>query len=147
MDDELLVPPQQATVPDYPRWKLGYTPAKPSYVYPRGYGPPGTQGWPRLFAAAVADDGVGPSDALQQPDKPQLPKGLPTGPPPVPPVISQKWAPPQYPPPPPPPDPLAPWVLDEHNQGPWAALKPSMVKEPENFNGNSNDIARFLLSV
>ncbi len=29
------------------------------------------------------------------------------------------------------------------NLGPWATLKPEMVKVPDNFNGDSNDIARF----
>ncbi len=50
---------------------------------------------------------------------------------------------PRYPAPPGPPDPPAPWVLDAANLGPWASLKPEMVKVPDDFHGDSNDIARF----
>ncbi len=70
MDDEPLVPPQRAVVPDYPRWEPGYAPIQPSYAYPRGYGPPGSQGPSRLFAAAISGDGTGPSNVLQVPDQP-----------------------------------------------------------------------------
>ncbi len=139
MEDKPPVPPQRAAVPDYPRWEPGYTPNQPSYAYPHGYGPPGTQGPSRLFAAALTKGEAGPSNLPQvpvpPPSKPQ--------PPPPPPDIPQRWAPPRYPPPPGPPDPPAPWVLDAANLGPWASLKPEMVKVPDNFNGNSNDIARF----
>ncbi len=62
MDDEPPVPPQRATIPDYPRWEPGYAPVQPSYAYPCGYGPPGSQGPSRLFAAAISSDGAGPSD-------------------------------------------------------------------------------------
>ncbi|PBK82712.1 hypothetical protein ARMGADRAFT_1090035 [Armillaria gallica] len=72
------------------------------------------------------------------PSKPQLPTRLP-----APPVAPGRWVLPRYPSPPKPPDPLAPWVLATDDQGPWAVLKPNIVKEPENFNGNSNDIAQF----
>ncbi|PBK86726.1 hypothetical protein ARMGADRAFT_1086231 [Armillaria gallica] len=73
------------------------------------------------------------------PELQQLPPaGLPPPPPPGPLQGPRWWALP-----PPPPDPPAPWNLVPDNQGPWAALKPNMVKEPENFNGDSNDIARF----
>ncbi len=145
MDDEPPIPPPRATVPDYSRWEPGYTPAQPSYAYPRGYGPPGSQGPSRLFAAAAGGDGAGPSNVpqvpVQLPDKPQPPSGPPpSGPPPLGPP---RWAPPRYPPPPGPPDPPAPWVLDAANLGPWASLKPEMVKVPDDFHGDSNDIARF----
>ncbi len=112
-----------------------------------GYGPPGSQGPSRLFAATISGDGAGPSNApqvpAQPPSKPQPPSGPPpSGPLPLPPG-PPRWALPRYPPPPGPPDPPAPWVLDAANLGPWASLKPEMVKVPDNFNGDSNDITRF----
>ncbi len=66
----------------------------------------------------------------------------PTGPP-VPPIAPMRWAPPCHPSPLKPPDPPDPWILTRDEPGPWGALKPNMVKEPDNFNGNSNDIAQF----
>ncbi len=91
MEDELPVPPRRAAVPDYPRWEPGYTPAQPSYAYPRGYGPPGMQGPSRLFAATISGDGAGPSNIPQVPEqpssKPQPPSGSPpSGPLPHPPA-------------------------------------------------------------
>ncbi len=142
MDNEPPVVPPWASVPDYPMWGFGSAPIQPSYAYPRGYGPPGTQGPSRIFAAAIADEG-GPSDAPQIPTRPSDKPQPPSGPPPVIPAHPQRWVPPRYPSPPKPPDPPAPWVLDANDQGPWSALKPTMVKEPDNFNGDSNDIARF----
>ncbi len=145
MDDEPPMPPQQAAVLDYPRWEPGYAPAQPSYAYPHGYGPPGSQGPSRLFAAAISSDRAGPSNVpqvpTQPPGKPQPPSGPPPSGPPLPPLGPPRWAPPRYPPPPGPPDPLAPWVLDAANLGPWASLKPEMVKVPNDFSSDSNDIA------
>ncbi|PBK81146.1 hypothetical protein ARMGADRAFT_1091577 [Armillaria gallica] len=132
MADSPSVPPQRAQMP------TTYAYTVPSYFYPQGYGPPGTQGLARLFAAASVDD----SGTLNQPPtKPQPPSGPPG--PATPPVNPMRWALPRYLPPPEPPDPPAPWVLNPNNLGPWAALKPNMVKEPDSFSGNSNDIARF----
>ncbi len=145
MDDEPPVPPQRAAIPEYPRWEPGYAPAQSSYAYPRGYGPPGSQGPSRLFAAAAGSDGAGssgvPPGPVQPPDKPQPPSRLPPSGPPPPPAGPRRWAPPRYPPPPRPPDPPAPWTLDAANLGPWASLKPEMVKVPDDFSGDSNDIA------
>ncbi len=145
MDDEPPVPPQRATMPDYSRWEPGYTPAQPSYAYPRGYGPPGSQGLSRLFAAAarrwcgtVERTSGTRSTALTSHNRRAARHQADchhSGPP--------RWAPPRYPPPPGPPDPPAPWVLDTANLGPWASLKPEMVKVPDDFHGDSNDIARF----
>ncbi len=142
MDDEPPVPPPRADIAEYPRWGLDTAFERPSYAYPHGYGPPGLQGPSRLFAAAIMGDEAGPSDIPQAPDQPPKPS-FPSGPPPVVPAHPQRWVPPRYPSPPKPPDPPAPWVLDANDQGPWSALKPTMVKEPDNFNGDSNDIARF----
>ncbi len=143
MDNKPPVPPQRAVVPEYPRWEPGYAPVQPSYTYPHGYGPPGTQGRSRLFAAAITGDKAESSGApqipVQPPGRPQPPSGLP----PSPPVIPQRWAPLRYPLPPGLPDPPAPWVLATDNLGPWALLKPEIVKVPDNFNGDSNDIAQF----
>ncbi len=139
MDDKHPVPLPRATMPTSAHITLGYTYATPSYVYPQGYGPPCTQGPPRLFAAASTE--AGPSNQPQPLGKPQPPSGPP--PPPVVPAIPQRWAPPRFPSPPKPLDPPAPWTLDKNLQGPWVALKPNMVREPNNFNGDSNDIARF----
>ncbi len=147
MDDEPPVLPQRAVIPIYPRWEPGIHPPSRVTHIPRGYGPPGSQGPSRLFAAAIGSGGVGPSDVpqvpVQPPGKPQPPSGPPPSGPPLPPAGPPRWAPPRYPPPPGPPDPPAPWVLDAANLGPWASLKPEMVKVPDDFNGDSNDIARF----
>ncbi|PBK83245.1 hypothetical protein ARMGADRAFT_1089599 [Armillaria gallica] len=127
MRDSPLVLPQRAMMPTY-------TYVVPSYAYPWRYGPPGSQGPSRLFAMAGIDD----EGTLNQP---QLPSGPPR--PPAPPVGPMRWAPPRYPPPPGPPDPPAPWILAADNQGPWAALKPNMVKKPDGFSGDLNVITRF----
>ncbi len=104
MDDEPPGPLRQAAIPQYPRWEPGYAPAQPSYAYPHGYGPPGSQGLSRLFAAAISGDGAGlsnvPQIPIQPPDKPQPPSGPPPSGPPLPPAGPHRWAPPQYPPPP-----------------------------------------------
>lgn len=138
MNDSPPVPPQRSEM------RMTYAYAAPSYFYPRGYGPPSSQGPARLFAAAGVDEpGTSnqPPVPPQQPAKPQPPSGPPG--PGAPPIDQMRWAPPRYPPPPGPPDPPAPWMLDPNNLGPWAALKPNMVREPESFSGDSNDIARF----
>ncbi|PBK79087.1 hypothetical protein ARMGADRAFT_1093471 [Armillaria gallica] len=143
--------------PTYPVYAQSYP--IPSYIYPRGYGPPNARGYARPFAGAGTDQPAPPvplqppAQPPGPPDPPQQPNQPPAGPlPPLPPPPPgppgplqgpRCWAPPRYPPPPPLPDPPAPWNLDQNNQGPWANLKPNMVKEPENFNGDSNDIARF----
>ncbi len=44
MEDEPLVPPQQAAVPDYMSAVPSYAYVVPSHALPLGYGPPGTQG-------------------------------------------------------------------------------------------------------
>ncbi len=77
MEDEPPVSPQQATVPDYASAVPSYAYVVPSYVYPQGYGPPGTQGASRLFAAAITDNKAGPSDQPQLTDKLQPPDGPP----------------------------------------------------------------------
>ncbi len=133
MSNSLPIPLQWARIPTY-----AY--AVPSYAYPQEYGPPGSQGPSRLFAAAN-NDSARPSNVPQQPDKPPpSPPGPSVSRPPLP---LQRWAPPHYPPPPGPLEPPAPWVLDADNLGPWVTLKPNIVKEPDNFNGDSNDITWF----
>ncbi len=125
MADEPLVLPQQAEVPVY---------AVPSYTYPHGYGPPGMQGPSQLFTAATDNE----PGTLDQPPKPPHPTG-----PTAPPVVPMRWAPPHHPSLPKPPDPPDPWILIRDEPGPWGMLKPNLVKEPDNFNGDSNDISRF----
>ncbi len=88
MEDELPVLPQWAAIPDYVITVQSYAQKALSYVYPRGYGLPGTQGPPRLFAAAEGD--VRTSNQPPPPSKPQPP----AGPPLILPVIPQRWAPP-----------------------------------------------------
>lgn len=146
MDYEPQVPPPQVPIPAYAKPIMTYTYARPSYAYPQGYGPPGTQRPPRLFAATT--DGAGPSNPTQPAvpptdtlNKPPIPSG-----PPLPPggaILPPRWVPPRYPSPPKPPDLPNPWILDENNQGLWSALKPVIVKEPDNFNGDSSDITWF----
>ncbi len=118
MQDEPPVPLQQAKVPIYARAEL-------SYAYLQGHGLPGTQGPSQLFAAATNNEPRTLGQAqnkLQPPGLPQLPA-------------------PRHPSPPKPPDPPNPWLLTRDEPGPWGALKPNMVKEPGDFNGDSNNIA------
>ncbi len=132
MADEPPVPPRRAEVPVYTVPNYTYTTL--TYAYSQGYGPPGMQGQPRLFAVAT-DQEPGTSN---EPPKPQPP----SGPPPLP-TVPMRWAPPRYPSHPKLPSPPDPWVLTRDEPGPWGALKPNMVREPDNFNGDSSDITRF----
>ncbi len=97
MDDEPPVPPPWAAIPNYPRWEPGYAPIQPSYAYPRGYGPPGTQGRSRLFTATITGDEAESSGAPQVPIQPPKPQPPPSGLPLPPSVIPQRWALPRYP--------------------------------------------------
>ncbi len=77
MSDEPPVLPRRAAIPDYASAVPSYAYAAPSHAYPQGYGPPGTQGLSRLFAAAITGDEAGSSDQPQLLNKLQPPSGPP----------------------------------------------------------------------
>ncbi len=62
--------------------------------------------------------------------------------PPVPPV---RWALPRHPAPPKPPTPPIAWVLTQGNVAPYDDFKPKILKEVDDFKGDSNDISQFFL--
>ncbi len=114
MPDEPPVPPPRASVTTF------------SYI--RGYEPPGTyQSSYRPFA------GVGPSGGGGgQPAQP-----------PQPPAAPQRWTLPCHPAPPKAPTPPAPWQLVTGNVAPYDEFKPKILKEVDDFHGDSNDISHF----
>ncbi len=92
MEDEPPIPPQRAAIFDYASTVPSHVHVALSYMYPRGYGPSGTQGPSRLFAVAITGDEAGPSYQPQPPSKPP-PPGRPTQPPVIPIVPSRSaWA-------------------------------------------------------
>ncbi len=116
MPDEPPVPPPRAPVT--------------AFSYIRGQEPPGTypSGY-RPFAGAGSQSGSGgqPAQPLQPPAPPQ------------------RWALPCHPAPPKAPTPPAPWVLTAGNVAPYNDFKPKILKEVNNFKGDSNDISQFFL--
>ncbi len=117
MPDEPPVPPPRASVT--------------SFSYVRGHAPPGaySTGY-RPFAGA--DPSVPGGSGGGQPAQP-----------PQPPAAPQRWALPHHPAPPKAPTPPAPWVLTAGNVAPYDEFKPKILKEVDDFNGDSNDITRF----
>ncbi len=115
MPDEPPVPPPRASVTTF------------SYV--RGHEPPGTYGSGyRPFAGAGSSGGGGGGQPAQ---------------PPQPPAAPQRWALPHHPAPPKAPTPPAPWVLTAGNVAPYDEFKPKILKEVDDFHGDSNDISHF----
>ncbi|PBK91898.1 hypothetical protein ARMGADRAFT_1081309 [Armillaria gallica] len=86
MQDSPPVPPCQALIPTY-----AYV--VPSYIYPRGYGLPGSQGPSRLFAMAHIDDAGLSTQPLQPPENKLQPPFRPPGLI-APLIIPKRWAPP-----------------------------------------------------
>ncbi len=117
MPDEPPVPPPRA-------------PVDPVYPYARGNAPPGTyESGYRPFAGAGGSGGGG--GQLAQP--------------PQPPAAPQRWTLPRYPAPPKAPTPPLPWQLVTGNVAPYDEFKPKILKEVDDFHGDSNDISRFFL--
>ncbi len=119
-DIQLLMPDEPQTAP--PRAPV------PAFKYGRRQAPPGTyQSGYKLFTGAGGSGGGG-----GQPSQP-----------PQPPAAPQRWTLPRYPAPPKAPTPPAPWQLAVGNVAPYNEFKPKILKEVDNFHGDSNDISRF----
>ncbi len=118
MPDEPPVPPPRASVT--------------SFSYIRGNKLPGTYASSyRPFAGAGSSSGGGGGGQPAQP--------------PQPPAAPQQWALPCHPAPLKAPTPPAPWVLTAGHIAPYNEFKPKILKEVNDFHGDSNDISRFFL--
>ncbi len=95
------------------------------FSYTRGQEPPGTypSGY-RPFAGAGSQGGHGGQPAQ----------------PPQPPAPPQRWVLLRHPAPP-----KAPWVLTNGHVAPYDNFKPKILKEVDDFKGDSTDISRFFL--
>ncbi len=69
----------------------------------------------------------------------------PSGPPIQPPTAPIQWVLPRHPAPPKAPTPPVPWVLTKGNVTPYDDFKPRILKEVDDFKGDSTDISRFFL--
>ncbi len=118
----------QMLMPDSPPIPPSHTPVT-SFSYSRGHEPPRTfpSGY-RPFAGAGPDQGGGGGQPAQ---------------PPQPPATPQRWALPCHPGPLKAPTPPAPWVLTAGNVAPYDKFKPKILKEIDDFHGDSNDISHF----
>ncbi len=114
MPDEPPVPPPCAPVTDF-SYTRGHAPPR---TYPSGY---------RLFAGAGSLSGGGGQPAQ----------------PPQPPAPPQRWALLHHPVPLKAPTPPAPWVLTTGNAAPYDEFKPKILKEVDDFKGDSTDITQF----
>ncbi len=118
MPDKPPVPPLRASIT--------------SFSYVRGQEPPGTYpGGYRPFAGAGSLPGGGGGGGRQPAQPPQ------------PPAAPQQWALPRHPAPPKAPTPPAPWQLTTGNVAPYDEFKPKILKEVDDFHGDSNDISQF----
>ncbi len=61
------------------------------------------------------------------------------------PAAPQRWTLPRHPNPPKAPTPPAPWVLTAGHITPYDEFKPKILKEVDDFHGDSNDISCFFL--
>ncbi len=114
----------QMPMPDKPPVSPPRAPI-PTFNYSRGQEPPGTypSGY-RPFAGAGSQGGGG-----RQPAQP-----------PQPPAPPQRWALLRHPAPPKAPTPPAPWVLTDRHVTPYDDFKPKILKEVNDFKGDSTDI-------
>ncbi len=117
----------QMPMPDEPPVPPPHEPVT-TFSYTRGHEPPGTypSGY-RPFTGAGSSSGGGGQPAQ----------------PPQPPAPPQQWALPHHPAPPKAPTPPAPWVLTAGNIALYDKFKPKILKEVDNFKGDSTDITRF----
>ncbi len=121
LDDKI-----QAPMPDEPPVAPPQAPIVTAFSYQRGGEPPGTYG--RGYAPFAGADSAGePSQPLTQ----------------RPPAIPSRWTLPRLPAPPKPPTPPAQWVLMQGNAAPYDNLKPKILKEVNDFKGESTDISCF----
>ncbi len=119
MPDEPPVPPPRAEVT--------------SFSYTRGHGPPEAKPSSYRPFAGAGPSGGGGGGGGQPPQPPQ------------PPAAPQQWTLLRYPAPPKAPTPPAPWQLAVGNVAPYDKFKPKILKEVDDFHGDSNDISRFFL--
>ncbi len=115
MPDKPPVPPPQVTMTTF------------SYV--RGQAPPGTytHGYQPFAGGGHGAPGGGGGQPAQ------------------PPALPPRYVLPCYPTPPPLPDPPVPWQLVNGAVAPYDEFKPKILKEVNNFKGDSDDITRFFL--
>ncbi len=120
----------QLPMPDEPPVPPPHAPIDTTYPYSRGNAPPGTypSGY-KPFAGAGSSSGGGGGGQPAQP--------------PQPPAAPQRWALPRHPAPPKAPTPPAPWVLTTGHVAPYNEFKPKILKEVDDFHGDSNDISHF----
>ncbi len=104
-----------------------------SFSYARGHRPPGTNTSGYKPFAGAGPSGGGGGRGGQPPQPPQ------------PPAAPQRWTLLRYPAPPKAPTPPAPWQLAVGNVAPYDEFKPKILKEVDDFHGDSNDISRFFL--
>ncbi len=116
----------QLPMPDEPPVPPPRAPVKPTYPYARGNAPPGTyESGYRPFAGAGGQGGGGGQPAQ----------------PPQPPATPQRGTLLRYPAPPKAPTPPLPWQLVTGNVAPYDEFKPKILKEVDDFHGDSNDIS------
>ncbi len=101
-----------------------------AFNYVRGHVPPGTYS----FGYAPFAGGGKASGSGGQP-----------APPPQQPAPPPRYALPRYPAPPQMPDPPVPWQLVDGAVAPYDEFKPRILKEVDDFKGDSDDISRFFL--
>ncbi len=118
----------QEPMPDSPPAAPPRAPVS-AFSYVRGQAPPGTYA-PRYLPFAGGGRGGGGG----QPAQPAQPPALPP-----------RYALPCYPAPPQMPDPPVPWQLVDGAVAPYDEFKPKILKEVDDFKGDSDDITRFFL--
>ncbi len=123
----------QEPMPDEPLQPPPHAPIMTAFSYDRRQAPPGTYSKGYLPFAGAAD--ASESSSGQPIQLPQLP----------PPGASQTWMLPWHPSPTKPSSPPAPWVLTAGDISPYDNFKPKILKEVNNFSGDSNDISCFFL--
>ncbi len=124
-DIQLLMPDEPPVIP--PRAKVT------SFSHVRGHEPPGTNTSGYKPFAGAGPSGGGGGGGGQPPQPPQ------------PPAAPLRWTLLCYPAPPKAPTPPAPWQLAVGNVAPYDEFKPKILKEVDDFHGDSNDISRFFL--
>ncbi len=104
-----------------------------AFSYDRRQAPPGTYSKGYLpFARATDASGSGSGQPTQPPQPP-------------PPIAPQTWTLPRHSALIEPPSLPAPWVLNTGDVSPYDDFKPKILKEVDDFSGDSNDISCFFL--
>ncbi len=122
----------QEPMPDAPPVAPAQAPIG-AFSYIRGQAPPGTYA-PGYQPFAGGGRGGGGGGGGGQPAQP-----------PQPPAPPPRYVLPRYPAPPQMPDPPVPWQLVDGAVAPYDEFKPKILKEVDDFKGDSDDITRFFL--